>query len=54
MTRRLSLSEGGSPSLAKMLATCFSTTPREMTRASAIAVFERPSAISDEDLLPAR
>src|SRR6202035_1781561 len=45
MTRRLSVSDGGSPSLAKMLAICFSTTPPVMTSVSAMAVFERPSAI---------
>ncbi len=42
MTLRLSLSEGSRPSLAKMLATCFSTTPGDMTRVSAMAMLERP------------
>ena len=45
MTRRLSLSDGARPSLAKMLATCFSTTPGEMNSAEAMAVLERPSAM---------
>jgi len=35
MIRRLSLSDGARPSLAKMLATCFSTTPGEMNSDSA-------------------
>jgi hypothetical protein len=47
MTRRLSLSDGARPSLANTLATCFSTTPGEMTSAAAMAVFERPWAISE-------
>jgi hypothetical protein len=47
MTRRLSLSEGARPSLAKMLATCFSTTPGEMTSASAMATLDRPWAMSE-------
>jgi hypothetical protein len=46
MTRRLSLSDGARPSLAKMLATCFSTTPGEMNSDEAMAVLERPSAMS--------
>ena len=37
MTRRLSVSDGASPSLAKMLAMCFSTTPAVTTTFSAIA-----------------
>ena len=45
-TRRLSLSPGGRPSLAKMLATCFSTAPPETTSSAAIPAFDRPSAIS--------
>jgi hypothetical protein len=47
MTRRLSLSEGARPSLAKMLATYFSTTRGEITSVSAMAVFERPCAMSE-------
>ena len=47
MTRRLSLSEGARPSLAKTLATCFSTTPAEMTSVLAMAAFERPWAMSE-------
>ena len=47
MTRRLSLSEGARPSLAKTLATCFSTTPAEMTSVLAMAAFERPCAMSE-------
>jgi hypothetical protein len=34
MTRRLSVSDGASPSLAKILAMCFSTTPAVMTSVS--------------------
>ena len=37
---------GGSPSLSKMLATCFSTVPPVTTSAPAMPAFERPSAIS--------
>jgi hypothetical protein len=47
MTRRLSLPEGASPSLAKTLATCFSTTPGEMCSVPAMAALERPSAMSE-------
>jgi diguanylate cyclase (GGDEF)-like protein len=45
-TRRWSSSQTGRSSLAKMLVMCFSTAPGVTTRLSAIAVFERPSAIS--------
>ena len=43
--RRLSPSGGGSPSLPKMLATCFSTAPPEITSAAETPALERPSAM---------
>jgi hypothetical protein len=54
MTRRLSLSDGARPSLAKMLAICFSTTPAAMTRFSAIAALDLPQAISGRIPVPLR
>src|ERR1700733_6940362 len=44
--RRWSASDGGRPSLLKMLPTCFSTDRSETTRISAMAALDRPSAIS--------
>src|SRR6202000_61915 len=44
-TRRLSPSDGGRPSLPKMLATCFSTAPPEMNKAALMPPLHRPSAI---------
>ena len=43
----MSFPEGARPSLAKMLATCFSTTLGEMVNALAMAVLERPWATSE-------
>ena len=45
-TRRWSALVGGKPSLTKMPATCFCTARAVTTRRSAIARFERPSAMS--------
>src|SRR5580704_13864178 len=44
-TRRWSESDGGSPSLLKMLLMCFSTARSDTTRWPAIALLERPSAM---------
>ena len=46
-TRRWSVSAGSSPSLLKILLTCFSIAPSPTTSCAAMAAFERPSAISE-------
>jgi hypothetical protein len=53
MTRRLSLSDGARPSLAKMLATCFSTTLGEITRmaAAGMKIETKSSAPSSAEII---